>query len=105
MRFSRSLLTLYITLVLLLIPLTLFTLYSEHDAVQRPSVETILSRRIVELKDKLSHLEMLSRERTLEINSLKRLIDNIISENGVKERQFNGSRSSNLSNGEYCTNH
>ncbi|XP_074603164.1 alpha-1,3-mannosyl-glycoprotein 4-beta-N-acetylglucosaminyltransferase a [Brevipalpus obovatus] len=75
-----SLVPLYFGLLLVLLPLlTLFTLYNGDDGKDRGeprlSMESMLNRRIIELKEKLGYIEMINQRYLVEVNLLRKVID------------------------------
>lgn len=75
-----SLVPLYFGLLLVLLPiLTLFTLYNGDNGKDRGeprlSIESMLNRRIIELKEKLGYIEMINQRYLVEVNFLRKMID------------------------------
>ncbi|RWS28566.1 Alpha-1:3-mannosyl-glycoprotein 4-beta-N-acetylglucosaminyltransferase B-like protein [Leptotrombidium deliense] len=79
--FGRNLLSLYLCLILVFIPFfTLLTFYTSSDGKKqsfdrRPNVESTLGHKIIELKEKLSHIEMMNQKRQIQISELRTAID------------------------------
>ncbi|RWS10779.1 Alpha-1:3-mannosyl-glycoprotein 4-beta-N-acetylglucosaminyltransferase B-like protein, partial [Dinothrombium tinctorium] len=86
--FSRNLLSLYFGLILVFIPFfTILTIYTSNDGRKqsfdrRPNLELSLGHKIIELKQKLNHIEMLNQKRKLQISELQRKIENCASRKG-----------------------
>lgn len=100
-----SLVSIYFGLLLALLPvLTLFTLYTGDDGKDhgelRPSMETILNRRIIELKEKLNYIEMVNQQHMIEVHYLQKVIETL-SSNGTLPPNLNGLVESFAIGGDY----
>jgi len=92
-----SLVPLYFGLLLVLLPvLTLFTLYNGESGKDRGeprlSMESLLNRRIIELKEKLSYIEMINQRYTVEVNFLRKVIDKYSNSSSNNDRNHKSSR-------------
>lgn len=83
-----SLISIYFCLLLILLPiLTLFTFYTGEDGKERgelrPSSETLLNRRIIELKEKLNYIEMINQQHMIEVHYLRNVIETLSSNSSL----------------------
>lgn len=77
MKIPRQVFNFYAGLLLALIPLVTILLFMNQDSKPTPTaldLESLLARRLVELKDQMRHIEMLSYDKKVQINELKHQI-------------------------------
>ena len=92
MKIPRQVFNFYAALILALIPLVTILLFMNQESKPTPTsldMETLLARRLVELKDQMRHIEMLSYDKKVQINELKHQISLVgrLVENQTKDHQ------------------